>query len=284
MERIITENHLEQFHTYLREDEKSLATIEKYMRDLDKLAAYADGREITKSLMLNYKEKLRVEDGYKISSINSYIVVANRFLEFMGWYDLRIKTYKMQKETFYPEQRYLSKAEYKRLLKTAKEQKKIRLYLMIETLAATGMRVSELQYVTVSAVAHGSVRIYNKGKSRTVLLPKQLQKQLQIYITKEQIKDGIVFRTSHGKCVNRSNIWRALKALCESAGVSPDKGFPHNLRRLFARSFYGVQKDLVKLASILGHTSVTTTQIYLNETSRELRKQLEKLDLVGFLW
>lgn len=284
MERRITQRMIEEYKRYLREDEKSQATIEKYIYDLYRLITYANGEAITKSMMLDYKEKLYHKDHYKVSSVNSYLVAANRFFEYMEWYELKVKTYKVQKEVFCPENKYLSKVEYKRLLREAKREKKIRLYMILQTLASTGMRVSELQFLTVAAVRQGMVEIHNKGKVRTVLLTSQMQKQLMLYIANEQIDSGVVFRTKKGKVVDRSNIWREMKELCKKAGVEPDKVFPHNLRHLFAQCFYQLKRDIAKLADVLGHSSIETTRIYIRTTSKEHRKQLEMLDLVELLW
>ncbi len=284
MERRITEEMIEEYRNYLYEEEKSRATIEKYLCDLKKLIGYANGQTLTKSLMLNYKEKLYREDRYKINSVNSYLVAANRFFEYMQWYELRVKTYRVQKEIFCPEEKYLSKAEYKRLLRQAREEKKIRLYMILETLAATGMRVSEIQFLTVSAVRRGTVEINNKGKVRTVLLSTQLQKQLLLYLVDARIHSGVVFRTKRGKAVDRSNIWREMKELCQKADVLPDKVFPHNLRHLFARCFYQIKKDIAKLADVLGHNNIETTRLYIRTTPKEHRKQLEMLDLLEVLW
>lgn len=283
MERRITQKMLKGYEACLREEEKSGATIRKYISDLNKLMAYVGGRPLTKSLLLAYKEKLYREDRYKINSVNSYLVAANRFFEYMHWYDLKVKTYRVQKEIFCPENRYLTKREYKRLLQEAKREKKLRLYMILETLAATGMRVSELQFLTVDAVRRGQLEIHNKGKVRIVLLSSGLQKQLFLYIAQMHMEAGTVFCTRSGEPMDRSNIWREMKNLCKKAGVEPDKVFPHNLRHLFAQCFYEIKKDIAKLADVLGHSSIETTRIYIRTTSREHRKQLEMLDLIE-LW
>ena len=280
MERKITKEMLKRYEIYLREDEKSRATIKKYLCDMEKLICFAAGRPLTKSLMLDYKETLYEKEKYKISSINSFLVAANRFFEYMQWYELKVKTYRVQKETFCPENKYLSKAEYKKLLHEAKEEKKPRLFMILETLASTGMRVSELQFLTVEAVRLGRVEIHNKGKVRTVLLTEKLRKQLMLYAAKRQISGGAIFCTKTGEPVNRSNIWREMKELCKNAGVEPTKVFPHNLRHLFAQCFYHLKKDIAKLADVLGHSSIETTRIYIRTTSREHLKQLEMLNLV----
>lgn len=280
MKRIITGQMLNEYQDYLAEEEKTQATISKYLCDLRKLADYAGDREIDKKLMLSYKEKLLNQDHYKVSSINSFLVAANRFFEFAGWHEAKVKTYKVQKEIFCPENKYLSKAEYFRLIKTAVAKGKKRLAMILQTFCATGIRVSELQYVTVASVKGNSIVIHNKGKIRTILLPDDLRKALLYYIAKQGIKKGKVFCTSSGKAVNRSNIWREMKEICEEAGVDAQKVFPHNLRHLFAHCFYNMKKDIAELANILGHSNIETTRIYIKTTGEEHRKQLNEMKLV----
>lgn len=280
MERRITNRMLDNYRVYLYEQEKSSATIQKYMRDLDKLVQYAAGRNVDKLLVIRYKEYLKNDRDYKTSSINSFLVAANRFFDFMKWYELKVKTYKIQKETFMPENKELSKDEYKRLVKTAMQGGKKRIGMIVQTVCATGIRVSELSSITVSAVKCGMATLYNKGKERQILIPRDLQVRLLHYIRKNEIKTGAVFQTSKGKAVDRTWIWREMKKLCEEAEVEKDKVFPHNLRHLFARTFYTLYRDIVKLADMLGHSNIETTRIYLKESYTEHRKQLEKLDLL----
>lgn len=284
MKRIIKEKMLGQYSAYLKNEEKSKATIRKYLCDLRKLMDYAGGSEVNKEMVLSYKEKLLEKDGYKVSSANSFLVAANCFFEFMGWQDLRVKTYKVQQEAFCPENRYLSKEEYFRLINAAIGMGKKRLAMILQTICATGIRVSELQAVTVEAVKKNSVVIHNKGKIRKVLLPDDLRKELLYYISRKGIQQGIVFCTSSGKAVNRSNIWKEMKALCKMAGVEEGKVFPHNLRHLFASVFYGVKKDIAKLADILGHSSIETTRGYIKATAKEHREQLNQMKLVSMCW
>ena len=284
MERMITNQMLLEYKNYLQEEEKSETTIAKYLCDLKKLMDYADEKKIDKSLMITYKKKLLEEDGYQISSINSFLVAANRFFEYKGWYELKVKTYKIQKEIFCPEKKVLSKEEYKCLVETAKKNNNLRLAMILETICATGMRVSELSFITVSAVKRNSIEIRCKGKIRTILLPDKLRKELLRYIYKQNIKSGSIFCTSSGKAVNRSNIWREMKALCEKAGVLAEKVFPHNLRHLFAKCFYELKKDIAKLADVLGHSSIETTRIYIRTTGMEYQKELNKMNLVWALW
>lgn len=274
----ITEEILLQYQKHLYEEEKAVSTINKYIRDLKKLLEYASGRNITKELMIAYKKDLRKK--YKLSSINSFIVAANRFFEYFGWYGLRIKTYRIQKEMFVPENRNLSKEEYKRLIKTALKMGKKRLAMILQTVCATGIRISELANVTAESVREGVVEIYNKGKQRLILLPRKLRKKLLCYMRENNIISGIVFCTSGGKPVDRSNIWKEMKSLSERAKISAKKVYPHNLRHLFAKEFYKIEKDIAKLADVLGHSNIETTRGYIKTTSDEHQKLLDKMELV----
>ncbi len=280
MERFITEEILSKYQEYLYEEEKSEATIKKYMRDLGKLLAYAEGKEVTKKLVVGYKEYLRKKKKYKLTSINSFLVAANQLFEYLGWYDLRVKTYRIQKEAFVPESRDLSRDEYKRLVKAALKKGNIRLAMILQTICATGMRVSELANVTLESVAEGVVEIYCKGKQRVILLPGKLRKKLLRYIKENRIEGGVVFRTSGGKAVDRSNVWKEMKILSKEAGVQEGKVYLHNLRHLFAKEFYAVGKDISKLADVLGHTNIETTRGYIKTTSREHQRLLDKMELV----
>lgn len=280
MQRIITVNAIKDFGIYLLEEEKSRSTIDKYVRDVKKLMIYADGRKIDKSLVLAFKESLREENRYEISSINSFLAAINQFLDFMGWQDTKVKTYKVQKEVFYPEKKYLSKEEYQRLIQAARRKGNLRLVMILNTICGTGIRISELQYITVESVTAGQVMIHCKGKTRSILISGRLQKELLQYIVEMKIAEGPVFCSVKGNPVNRSNVWKEMKALCKDAKVDETKVFPHNLRHLFALSFYGLDKDIAKLADVLGHSSMETTRIYIRTTSEEHRKQLEMLDLI----
>lgn len=280
MKRRITDELLENYRIYLYEQEKGKATIEKYMRDLDKLLQYAAGRKVDKPLVIGYKEYLKNERNYKTSSINSFLVAANRFFDFMNWNELKVKTYRVQKETFMPENRELSRGEYRKLVNTAMRTGRERIGMIVQTICATGIRVGELSFITVAAVKCGMAAIYNKGKERQILIPRDLQVRLLHYIRKRGIKSGAVFQTSGGKAVDRSWVWREMKKLCGEAGVDKEKVFPHNLRHLFARTFYGLYRDIVKLADMLGHSSIETTRIYLKESYAEHRKQIERLNLL----
>jgi len=280
MEKRITDTMLEEYKKYLYEQEKSEATIQKYMCDLKKLVQFVGNKELTKLLAIQYKDYLKENYNYKTSSINSYLVAANRFFEFMGWYEFRVKTFKLQKETFMPQSNELSKQEYKQLVKIAFDNGKTRIGMIMQTICATGIRVSELSAITVSSVKKGIANIYNKGKERIILIPRNLQVKLLSYIRKQRIKHGIVFKTSRGRAVDRTWIWREMKKLCAIADVPREKVFPHNLRHLFARTFYSIYKDISKLADILGHSSVETTRIYLKESYMEHKKKIEKMNLI----
>lgn len=280
MYRHITQKELEKFREYLYEEEKSSATIQKYMRDVEKLFKYAKGKMLEKRTIIEYKEMLKSSGKYQLSSINSFLAAANCFFEFMGWHDLKVKTFRIQKKAFVPENRDLTKQEYQRLVQTARAKGKGRLSLILETICATGIRISELSEITVSDVEHGMAVIYGKGKVRQILIPKELQKKLLYYIRKEKLAQGAVFQTSGGKTVNRSNIWREMQKLCKDAGVEEGKVFPHNLRHLFAKSFYQIEKDIAKLADVLGHSNIETTRIYVKTTSHEYQRQLEAMGLV----
>ena len=280
MKHIITEQLINEFKKYLEYEEKSAATIEKYIRDIKKLMDFAGGREITKNLMIEYKENLRIERNYKLSSINSFLIAANRLFGYLEWYGLSTRTYRIQKEAFVSRKRNLSMYEYKKLVMAVRSKGNRRLEMIIQTLCSMGIRISELSYITVESVKTGEVDIYGKRKQRKALIPAKLQKQLEQYISDNKIKSGIVFRTSSGNAVDRSNVWREMKALKEETHVEEEKIFPHNLRHLFAKTFYKTEKDIAKLADILGHNSIETTRIYIRTTCEEYKKQLDKMELV----
>ncbi len=278
--RTVTNKLVEKFREYLYEEEKSNATVSKYICDIKKLKEYANGHELDKKLIVSYKEYLQNKGCYKSGSINSFPVAANCFFQFMGWNDLKIKTIKVQKKAFMPNNMDLSKAEYKKLVVAAEKSGKIQLAMLIQTLCAIGLRVSELAFITVKSVNEGTVNVYCKGKERQILIPKALQIKLLYYIHKNGTKNGVVFRTRNGKPINRSNIWREMKSLCQEAGVEQEKVFPHNLRHLFAKTFYNTCKDIAKLADILGHSNIETTRVYIMTTSREYQKHMDEMDLV----
>ncbi len=276
--RKITNELILSFKTYLIEEEKSENTIDKYIRDVTFFMIWLTSREVTKILALEYKKELC--EKYAPASVNAAISSLNSFFEFTGWHDIRIKALKIQRQIFSNKDKELTKAEYERLLTAAKNKKNERLYLLMQTICSTGIRVSELKFVTCEAVKKGQAVISCKGKMRTIFLPKELCRMLKEYIKEQGIKGGSVFVSRNGKPLDRSYIWKTLKNLCEAAGVSKDKVFPHNFRHLFARTYYSLQKDIVRLADILGHSSVETTRIYTIETGDICRRQIQKLGLL----
>lgn len=275
--RILKNGNITEFHTYLIREEKGAATVEKYLRDVRAFLAFAGGNEVTKDLVMSWKEYL-VAAEYAAASINSMLAGLNSLLYFLGWEECRVKNLKVQQQTYSSEDEELTKQEYKRLLEAAKNQPQLR--MVMETICGTGIRVSELQYFTVEAVKVGEVRINNKGKLRSVLIPDKLKKKLMDWTRKNSIRSGIIFITKNGRPLDRSNIWSKMKKLCKAAGVTAGKVFPHNLRKLFARCFYGLEKDIARLADILGHASINTTRIYIKTTGMEHRRQLDLLGLV----
>ena len=242
-------------------------------------AAYLSGIEVTKETVIAYKSRLLAEN-YAVRSINSILASVNSLFAFLGWTDCKVKSIKLQRQIYCPEEKELTKAEYMRLVNTAKQKGNERLNLILQTICGTGIRVSELQYITVEAVKNGEAIVSLKGKTRSVFLVKELQKKLLRYAAEQGIKSGLIFITRTGKPLSRTNIWREMKSLCESAGVNPQKVFPHNLRHLFARVFYSIEKDIAKLADILGHSSINTTRIYIIATGNEHRKRMENMRLI----
>lgn len=274
---ILKNNNICEFANYLRCEEKSAATQEKYLRDVHTFCKYTSGNEVSKELVVDWKKHL-VEQGYAVRSINSMLASVNCLLEFLGLSNCKVKNIRMQRQTYCAEDKELTKAEYLRLLQVSKKNEQLN--LVIQTICGTGIRVSELQYFTVEAVRYGEVTVDCKNKTRTILVPGKLKKLLLNYAKHHSITTGAIFITRTGKTLNRSNIWAAMKKLCETAGVKASKVFPHNLRKLFARTFYGIEKDIAKLADILGHSSINTTRIYIMTTGTEHRRKIERLGLV----
>ena len=274
----ITQKLIEEFKIFLISEEKSEATVDKYIRDICAFWEWLCGRNVDKIAVLEYKWYL--VENYKPASVNSVLSSLNSFFTYNEWYDCKVKSLKIQKQIFSSKDKELTKAEYERLLYAAKSKKNERLYLLMQTICSTGIRVSELRFITVAAVNTGIANINCKGKLRQVFLPKALCKVLARYIREQKITSGSVFVSRTGKPLDRSNIWSDMKKLCESAGVSKDKVFPHNLRHLFARTYYSLQKDIVRLADILGHSSVNTTRIYTMETGEVHKRHIEKLGLL----
>lgn len=277
--RFITIENIKDFRRFLVEEEKSTATIEKYMRDVKAFALFISDEEITKDRVIAYKNML-INDGYAPRSINSMLASLNSLFSFLGRMDLKVKAIKLQRQIYCPEDKELTKAEYTRLVNTARQKGNERLCLLLQTICGTGIRVSELQFITVEAVKYGEVTVSLKGKTRSVFIVKELKKKLLCYAAEQGIKTGCIFVTRTGRPMSRTNIWREMKQICEEANVNPNKVFPHNLRHLFARTFYGIEKDIAKLADILGHSSIDTTRIYIISTGTEHRRRMENMRLV----
>ena len=275
----LTEREFDQFEDYLRHDEREESTIEAYLRSLTRFAEWADGRAVTKELAMEWKTALS-ESGYRPISVNAMLAAVNKFFTCMGREDCKVKYLKLQRQMFRKSEKDLSKEEYQRLVQAAHEKGDLRMELILETICATGIRVGELKYITLEAVRAGVAEIALKGKIRTILLPRRLCRKLQKYAKQQKIASGKLFLTQDGLPVSRQSIWTRMKALCEAAGVERSKAFPHNLRSLFARSFYGSCHDVVRLADVLGHSSIETTRIYLMSTGKEYLRQLDKLGLV----
>ena len=275
MKTTITNEQIRSFALHLHEDEKSEATVEKYIRDVSAFSSFLRERELTKQEVIEYKKQ--ISENYAPASVNSMLVSINSFLDFIGFHDLRVKLLKIQRQMFVSEKKELTAAEYRRLLKAAQGT---RLALVIQTICETGIRVSELEFITVEAVECGRAVVDCKNKTRVILIPTALRKILLQYIKKTGVKAGSVFVTKTGKKLNRSNIWRDMKELCERANVDQEKVFPHNLRHLFARTFYSLERDIVRLADLLGHSSINTTRVYTIETGREHFNCLERMHRV----
>ena len=277
-ERILTADIIEDFRKNLELQEKSTSTIEKYIRDVKAFSVYPENAAITKEKVIAYKKYLR--NNYAVRSVNSMLASINSLFNSLEWHDLKVKSLKLQQQVFCSEDRELTKAEYARLCKTAKRKKNKRLNLILQTICGTGIRVSELQYITVEAAKQGEAVVNCKAKTRSVFIVKELKQKLLRYAAEQNIKSGMIFVTRTGKLISRTNIWREMKALCGEANVNPEKVFPHNLRHLFARVFYGIEKDIAKLADILGHSSINTTRIYIISTGTEHRKRMENMRLI----
>lgn len=273
---------IEKFRDYLVESEKSVATTEKYLRDAKAFVRWLAGRRPDKQLVLEYKRGLT--ECYAPASVNSMLSAVNCFLGFVGCADCRVRLLKIQRQIFASADRELTRSEYSRLLDAAKMRGDRRLYLLMQTICSTGIRVSELAFVTVAAIKKGELLISCKGKMRQVLLPKKLCRLLADYVDVQGIAAGAVFVSKGGSALNRSNIWRMMKGLCRQARVAECKVFPHNLRHLFARTFYGLEKDVVRLADVLGHSSINTTRIYTMESGATHRRQIQRLGLLDEGW
>ena len=279
MEEItLTGQSISAFREFLVENEKARATVEKYVQEAEQLRLALCGAPVTKAGVLAYRERLQQQ--YRALTVNNKLSAVNAYLRFCGAEHCEVKLLKVQRRAFREEQRDLTESEYRRLLSIAKGRKNQRLYHVMLTICATGIRVSELRFITAEALRAGRTEIRLKGKCRTVLLPQELAERLRRYARAQDIQEGPLFRTRTGRPLDRSNIWHEMKTLCREAGVMPEKVFPHNLRHLFARTFYRACQDVVKLADILGHSSIETTRIYLLTTGAEHLRRLERLGLL----
>ena len=270
---------IQAYADFLRAEEKSQATMEKYLRDIRAFTNWLKGHQVTREAAAEWKANL-VEQGYAPVTVNAMLSAINGLFDFLGWNECRVKFLKIQRRLFREAGKELSRGEYERLLASAREQRRERLALLMETICSTGIRVSEVRYITAEAVRQGRAEIALKGKIRVILLPGKLCRKLQGYANRQKIASGAIFRTRSGKELGRRQIWAELKGLCKHAGVRPEKVFPHNLRHLFATIFYKASKDIVRLADVLGHSCIETTRIYLLTSGTEHARQLERLGLV----
>ena len=279
MKHIISLESMEKFEEKMWENERSKATVEKYLRDIRTFITFVGGEcMIDKDTVIAYKAYLL--EKYAPASVNSMLAAINSFFKENGWYDCVVKAIKIQKEAFRSGKKELAREEYYRLLQAAKRQENQRLYMLIQTICSTGIRVSELEYITVEALHTRRAVVSLKGKTRTVILPMELCRELKQYVKGRDIRSGAIFVTRNGKPMNRSNIWKEMKELCKSAGVDREKVFPHNLRHLFACTYYQLNKDITHLADILGHSNINTTRIYTLVSGEEQEKQISMLGLV----
>ena len=267
---------MDKFKEYLIQEEKSELTVEKYIRDVQRFLVWLGDTALSKTEALAYKAQL--VERYAVVSVNSILSSLNCYFDFIDRSDCRVKSIKRQRQAFASEDKELTKAEYDRLVKAAEH--KPRLCLLMQTICSTGIRVSEHKFITVEAANAGQAEVRMKGKHRTVFLEKALSRALLKYARANGITSGPIFITASGKPLNRCNIWAEMKKLCDTAGVSREKVFPHNLRHLFARMYYGIEKDIVRLADILGHSSINTTRIYTMESGHTHRRQMERLQLL----
>ncbi len=275
----LTREELRAFAAHLRAGDRSAGTIEKYLRDVRGFAVWMGDREVTRENALDWRGGL-VERGYAPATVNSMLSAVNSFLKFSGREDCRIRFLRLQRKAFRESDRELTRNDYQRLLDAAQDSGRERLRLLMETICSAGIRVSEVRYITLEAARRGKAEIALKGKIRTILLPARLCRKLVKYARRQSIAAGEIFVTRSGKSLSRRQIWREMKTLCQRAGVEPTKVFPHNLRHLFAVMFYRACRDIVKLADVLGHSSINTTRIYLVTTGAEHARQLERLGLV----
>lgn len=274
----ITDIIIKKYAEYLQDAEKSQATLDKYIRDITAFKAWLNDVTLSKAKVLEYKEQLI--KSHAPASVNSVLSSLNSFFNYCGEYGLKVKNLKIQKQIFARNDKELTKAEYERLVNAAKRKGNRKLSLIMQTICATGIRVSELCYINVEALNNGIAQVNMKGKLRVIIIPKELCKILARYAKENHIAKGSIFTTKSGKPLDRHTIWKMMKSLCDSANVDRNKVFPHNLRHLFARTFYSIEKDIVRLADILGHSSVNTTRIYTMDSWEICHRQVQKLGLL----
>lgn len=279
-ERVITKATIEQFEAYLHKEERSNGTVDNYIRNVRELAAWLAGQAVTKEQLVAWKDALQAKR-LQPTTVNAKLAAIGCFLRVMGWQDCQVRFLRVQRRVFREKEKELTREEYEKLLAAAQQQGSARLALLLETICATGVRVSEVQYITVEAARRGRAEVTMKGKIRTILIPNKLCRKLLKYAKQTKTASGKIFLTRNGTALSRKQIWAEMKSLCQAAGVSPGKVFPHNLRHLFATVFYRACHDIVKLADVLGHSRIETTRIYLVTTGFEYAKQLEQLGLVS---
>lgn len=280
MDKCISTKQLTAFEQYLHLEERAAGTVEKYLRDVRAFAGWLEERTLDKEAVVAWKRHL-LAAGYAPSTINSMLIAINQFFRFQHWDELKVKTVRVQRQIFRKQDKELTKEEYVRLLEAAQSLGRERLALLMETICATGIRVSEVRYITVEAAQAGRAEIALKGKIRTILLPGKLNRKLLKYAKKQAICSGELFLTRTGKGMSRRQIWAEMKNICKQARVMTSKVFPHNLRHLFARTFYRACRDVVQLADVLGHSSVETTRIYLASTGDEYVRRMDRLGLIS---
>ena len=278
--RVITKTTIEQFEAYLHKEERSNGTVDNYIRNVRELAAWLAGQAVTKEQLVAWKDALQAKR-LQPTTVNAKLAAIGCFLRVMGWQDCQVRFLRVQRRVFREKEKELTREEYEKLLAAAQQQGSARLALLLETICATGVRVSEVQYITVEAARRGRADVTMKGKIRTILIPNKLCRRLLKYAKQTKTASGKIFLTRNGTALSRKQIWAEMKSLCQAAGVSPGKVFPHNLRQLFATVFYRACHDIVKLADVLGHSRIETTRIYLVTTGFEYAKQLEQLGLVS---
>ncbi len=275
----LTEKRLEQYREYLQSEERSQATVEKYVRDVKQFMIFlGEDKKLNWESVKIYKQKLK--DVYKISSANSMLAAVNSFLVFAGCEEWRVKLFKVQRLLYSRPEREISEKEYEKLVHTARRSGDEQMSMLLQTIGSTGIRISELKFITVESLEMERAEIYNKGKSRVVLLPVELTRMLKKYCRKEKIAAGSIFITRNGNPLDRSNVSKKMKQLAREAGVDERKVFPHNFRHLFARVFYSIEKDVVRLMDLLGHSNISTTRIYTMATEDLPRRQMSRMKLV----